>query len=248
MKNLRTGWVRRFLHGVPTPWHAAQLDDSALDELLAGAWPHRRQDVREALTRTEAPWLDEGLAAIEAIRIRQLLDRLNLLVQQLKDVDAAIDEATKALPQRPLLESVAGIGMHQAATFIQHAFGEELKHRDHAGVQLGACPVFVGSAQHTNGKNKGYAKMRRAAHHRGRRSTYLLGRLATRHHDWAAAMYRDGRARGQSAATAYRRIARSFLRILSAMIRNKEVYNEARYVAALQARGVPWAMGLDPNP
>ena len=56
MKNLRTGWVRRFLHGVPTPWHAAQLDDSALDELLAGAWPHRRQDVREALTRTEAPW------------------------------------------------------------------------------------------------------------------------------------------------------------------------------------------------
>jgi hypothetical protein len=54
-------------------------------------------------------------------------------------------------------------------------------------------------------------------------------------------MYVDARARGQTAATAYRRIARSLLRILTAVVRTGEPYDDARYVASLKAKGVPWA-------
>jgi len=57
-------------------------------------------------------------------------------------------------------------------------------------------------------------------------------------------MYAAGRKRGLSAGTAFRRVSRSLLRILTAMLRDGQVYDEARYVRALQAKGVHWAQEL----
>lgn len=244
--NLRTGWARRFLRRIPTPWHAEGVSSSELNALCYRLRKPRRDAVKAAVAESRAPWLNESLASIEAMRVNQHLDALDMLLEQLASINEAIDEETAKLPARPILESVDGIGLQQCATLLQFAFASELLHRDHAAVQLGACPVFRGSGERKNGTPKGSARMRRAAHHRGRRSMYLLGRLASQHHAWAAAMYADGRARGQSAATAYRRIARSFLRILTAMVRDGVPYDESRYVTALQARGVPWAMNLSP--
>ncbi|MEN0063785.1 MAG: hypothetical protein AAGA48_16660 [Myxococcota bacterium] len=106
---------------------------------------------------------------------------------------------------------------------------------------MGASPVFVGSGTNRNGAAKGHARMRRSAHARARRTTYLLGHLAAQNLRWASAMYADGRRRGQSAATAYRRIARSLLRILNALVRDQQPHDDDRYVTALKAKGVPWA-------
>ncbi len=237
LKDLRRQWARRVLRQVPTPWHASQLDSEDRTALFRGVRKKSRIALQDAFSQTEAPWLTQTLAQAEALRIRMLLDRLDILLDQLDELDDAIDQATEQLPVRGLLESVPGIAMRQAATLIQHAFGDVLSHRDQAGIRLGAC-----------GQPQGHARMRRSAHHRGRRATYLLGRLAARHHSWARAMYQDGRARGQKAATAYRRIARSMLRILTAMVRNNETYDEARYIAALKARGVPWALDLNESP
>jgi len=86
--------------------------------------------------------------------------------------------------------------------------------------------------------------MRRAAPSRARRATYLIGRLATQRLGWAAAMYEDARSRGQSAATAFRRVARCVLRIQTAMMRTGQPYDDGRYVAALKAKGVRWATHL----
>lgn len=83
--------------------------------------------------------------------------------------------------------------------------------------------------------------MRRAASSRAKATTYLLGRLASQQLGWAGRMYEDARRRGQTAPTAYRRIARCLLRILTAMVRTGEPYDDDRYLAALKARGVPWA-------
>jgi hypothetical protein len=248
LKDLRRQWSRRVLRQTPTPWHASQLDEVGRTELCFGLHKKSRTALLEAFAQTEAPWLTETLAQAVALRVRTLVDKLDLLLDRLAEVEEAIDEATSALPVRSTLESVSGIALKQAAALIQHAFGEELTHRDQAGIRLGACPVFTGSGERKDGHAQGHARMRRAAHHRGRRATYLLGRLAVQHHTWARAMYADGRARGQTAATAYRRIARSMLRILTAMVRNNEPYDEARYIAALRARGVRWAMNLSLDP
>jgi len=75
-------------------------------------------------------------------------------------------------------------------------------------------------------------------------SANLLGLQAVRHLPWAQAMYAAGRKRGLSAGTAFRRVSRSLLRILTAMLRDGQVYDEARYVRALLAKGVHWAQEL----
>jgi len=86
--------------------------------------------------------------------------------------------------------------------------------------------------------------MRRTASSRGRATAYLLGRLASQQLGWAKARYAHDMANGKNAARSYRNIARSLLRILTAMLRTGEPYDDARYVAALKANGVEWAMDL----
>lgn len=244
LKDLKSQWVICFLRAVPTPWHAHDLDLETLVEMMPRCRQTRRRTLWEALQRTEAPWMTEAAAKVEALRVEQLLARMELLMKQLGELDEHLDALTSDLPARKYLESIKGIGLRQAAALIQFAFVGELTHRDQAGIQLGASPVFSGSGETRDGRPKGHSRMRRAAHYRARRATYLLGRLAQQHLRWATAMYNDGRARGQSAATAYRRIARSLLRILTAMVRAAKPYDEDRYIEALKKNGVAWAKGL----
>ncbi len=244
LNNLASAWVVRFLEAVPTPWHATGLDETAFTKLTKGGSVERRQRLWQALAASQAPWLTEELAEVEALHVLTLLEQLRQLTEQLGAVSDRIEKQTKAFAARPLLESVTGIGLLQMSALLAFAFGMPVTSRDHAGTQMGACPVFVGSGTRADGSPKGHARMRRSANYRARRTMYLLGFISTRHLTWAAAMYADGRRRGQSAATAYRRIARSLLRILTAMVRNQQPYDEARYVAALKAKGVAWAESL----
>lgn len=240
-----TQWATRFLRRVPTPAHAADLDFEEFVRLTKRCGTPRRESLWRALQDTESPWLSPALSAVEAMRVESLLDRLELVDRQLEGLDAELDRSSAVMEGRALLESVDGVGLQTAVLLLVFAFGGSMPtHRDQAAVQLGAAPVFRGSGTHKNGQPKGHAVMRRAASSRARRGSYLLGRLAQQNLGWAKAMYADGRARGQSAATAYRRISRSLLRILTAMIRDGEPYDDAKYVAALKARGVVWAASL----
>jgi len=242
-------WAIAFLRKHPTAHHLAQLERTTFDETLSRrVKPKSREALWEAVQQTEVLDPDDVVAGIEALRVGHLLDRLELLVEQLEKVEARLDELTRDLGTRRLLESVDGIGLMQAATLLQFAFDEAPEHRDQASIKLGASPVFRGSGTTKEGRKKGYVQMRRATHHRARRGTYLLGRLAQQNLRWAKAMYADARQHGQSAATAYRRIARSLLRILTAMLRDGIPYDDERYTAALRAKGVPWAQSLLPSP
>ena len=146
---------------------------------------------------------------------------------------------------RQRAQTMPGVGLMSSVAVLQYAFRNGLVgHRDQASVQMGASPVFIGSGTRKDGKPKGGIVMRRAAAARARRATYLIGRLASQHLVWGEAMYNDARQRGQKAATAYRRIARCVLRILTAMVRRGEDYDEGRYIRALQSHGVSWAMSL----
>ncbi len=63
---------------------------------------------------------------------------------------------------------------------------------------------------------------------------------------WGKAMYEDGKERNQRAGTIFRRISRSFLRIVTSMIKNGTEYDEEKYIKALIKKGVPWAQKLQP--
>ena len=51
-------------------------------------------------------------------------------------------------------------------------------------------------------------------------------------------------ARGKRAASAFRRIVRSFSRVLHALIRDGKAFDEDVYIAALKRRGATWAQTL----
>ena len=238
-------WVRAFLRKVPTPWHARNLTRAQFDRLAEGARPERRDRVWAAIEATQAPWLDAAIAKTLGTQVRFELDQLELLGKQLAQIEEQLDAVTDGSTTRTAAESMAGIGLQLSAALIQFVFRDGVPaDRDEASIRLGASPVFVGSGKTRDGRSKGFVRMRRAAPARGRRATYLIGRLVTPRHRWAAAMFADGRKRGQNAATVYRRIARSVLRLFTALVRTGQPYDEARYIASLKAKGVPWAAAL----
>lgn len=239
-------WVRTFLNAAPTPWHASQLTRAQYDELLKSTRAPRgtRESLWQALTQTEVPWMSEHVAGTMARTIGRLLDQIAGLHAQLGEVDAELDELTCDLGARQLFDTVGGIGLHQATVLLLHGVGDAHDNRDQAGIRLGACPVFSGSGLRKDHTPKGGSRMRRSAPPRARRAVYLMGRLAIQNLAWAKAMYADARGRGKSAATAFRRIARALLRILTAMVRNNAPYDDDRYVASLKAKGVAWAATL----
>lgn len=252
LKDLHRPWVTRLLREVPTAWHACHLDRRRFDEVLAGSGTRfkTREQVWEALQLEGRRPEHKIVAQARATRIHVMLDRIETLTASIETLEKKLNALTADLDLKQVLTSVDGIGDRLSVQLMSLGFqlSGPPKHRDEVSIKMGASPVFVGSGELKGqpGKKKGRAKMRRAANSRARRTTYLLGRLASQQLDWAAAMYRDGRARGQNAATVYRRISRSLLRILTAMVRTNTPYDNDRYVRALQANGVRWAAGLSP--
>jgi len=230
-------WVRRVLRLAPTAWHLARVSRDELVGAMRGAHAATIARVAEAASRTEGPWLTEAVAEDEARTVRQALERIELIDQHVADADRAIDEVLAAVPVAQQVMEVDGIGRQLAAALV--VFGLlGTGDRDAASVRMGASPVFRGSGKRRDGLPKGVVLMRKATAPRARQSTYLLGRLAVMHHDWAKRQYSAARHRGKKAATAYRQVARSFLRILYAMVRDGTAYDAEHYERALKARGV----------
>lgn len=245
--DVRRGWVARLLREVPTPYHAARLSREDFDQLMCGSGARKStlKTVWRALETTEADWLTDDVAESDAFTIGLMVDEVQRLAEQLSSIERKLDEATEHLYQRTQMESVGGIAMKMANRLIELAYGDELPEgRDEASIKLGASPVFYGSGKTRDGRPKGIVKMRRSASPRARATVYLLGLVAVRRLNWAAARYKYDRARGKSAAQSYRTIARSILRILTAMMKSGEMYDNDRYVDALKSQGVVWAMEL----
>jgi len=251
LKNLDRKWVWRLLHAAPTSFHAAKLSRSEFDALMDGTGIQRttRNRMWDCLTAAAARPVDETLAKGLAARVRAMVDDIEHYADQKAEIESELDALTAGLELRQTLESIDGIGKTLSQHLMAVGFDIEAapRDRDDVAIRMGAAPVFVGTGDKKNGKGKkGYVKMRRSASSLARRTTYLLGRLASQNLAWAKAQYAHARSRGKNAATAYRIVARSLLRILSAIIRNNEPYDEERYIRRLIAQGVPWAADLLP--
>jgi len=114
--------------------------------------------------------------------------------------------------------------------------------RDELGTSLCTVPVTVRSG--TQGDRYPLVKVRRAASPTMRKAGHLLGFQMVRCFDVARAQYAFYRSRGITATGAYRRVARSFSRVLTALHRDHAEFDENLYIAALKRRGVEWAMAL----
>lgn len=109
---------------------------------------------------------------------------------------------------------------------------------------MGSSPVFTGPGRTKDGKRKGKVRTRKSVSSRARRDVFLIGRLASQNLAWARAQYAHAMAHGQDPATAYRRIARSVLRIQTAKGAQRPGLRRRPVRRALKAKGVPWAASL----
>lgn len=241
IRDLTPRWVGRLLRACPTPERACALNRSDFDELLSGSGIHSgtRERVWCALEETEVLF-SGALCEALSLTVGLLLEQLSAAREQLSRLEAALEEQLSESRPALLLRSVSGVGLQLSAGLLAYCFDGVQTHRDGASIRLGSSPVTRQS-----GPRRAQVSLRRSGSSRGRQLSYLLGLQATRHLSWARAMYAAGRARGQSAGTAFRRVSRSLLRILSGMLRRGEEYDEARYIRALQSRGVDWAMSLE---
>ena len=231
----------RVLQAVPTWQHGAALSQEEREQVLDSCRfrATRRAQVAAALSEQ---WVEQPQVVREAhaARVRRLVSELGLLRKQQAELDAGMDALAAQYTQTEQLRSLPGIGVMLALSLLAlDAQSLSQGERDALGVWCGACPVARQS-----GKSLHVVRMRKSSPVRGRRTAYLLAMQAIRRLGWAKAQYAHLRGRGKAHGTALRIIARSLLRLLAALLRTGEPYDEARYLRALQSKGVAWAAGL----
>jgi len=242
IKDLGVRWVRRLLQAAPTPRQLQALTHTSYEALLKGSGMQSRTRARvwEAVQQSEV-LLSGAESEVLALTLELLLEQLGSGKSRLARLEAAMEEQMEQMPEAVVLRSVSGIGLKLGAGLLSLCFsGPFSGGRDSASIRLGASPV----SRHSGQQKQAQVRLRRSAGPLQQRLSYMLGLQAVKRLSWAKAMYADGRKRRQSAGTVFRRISRSLLRVLTAMLRDGEEYDEARYIRALKDKGVPWAKDL----
>ena len=241
IKNLNARWLHRLLRFAPSPRKLQALSRSEYEELMEGSGMHRatRKRVWEAIEETEV-LLSEGESVALELTVEFLLESLRQGQSRVSRLESAMESEMEKSPKAVILRSVSGVGLKLGAGLLSVCFSGAPQCRDEASIRLGSSPV----SRHSGQMKRARVRMRRASGSLPQHLSYLLGLQAMQRLSWAKAMYDSGRARNQTAGTVYRRISRSLLRILTAMLRDGQEYDEARYIRALQDKGVPWAADL----
>lgn len=146
--------------------------------------------------------------------------------------DAAAERA--APPRGPsdiaILQSLPGVGVHITAIFVADA-RPQLQLADYDGLRTlsGVAPV----RRQTGKRRAGLVSMRYACNHRLRNACYHMANISMRFDTAARAYYAALRARGHSHGRALRSVADRWLRILTAMLKQRTLYDPVRFQGAV---------------
>ncbi len=239
-----------FMEKFPTPKEICKISKRSFDSFVK---KHRlRKPTKEKLwsaVQESFILLEPEETKMHAMLVRQLVERIRSLNKSLLQVEEQIEQLYQHNEAFPVLDSIKGIGRSIGSLLVSQVFTNPEQKRDQASIRTGASPLTFqsGKKRAKKGKKqeqKKQVRMRKSVPSRLRRMTYLLGLQITRWHDWAKAQYNAMRARGKSAACAFRAVSRSMLRIIRALLRDGKEYDRDLYVRGLQAKGVIWAMSL----
>lgn len=247
-KQLRSQWLLDALAAAPTASVWNGLEPERQRELLAGSRSDRREAISTALGK-DVIAVTEVMETAVQLEIQMAIDVLNTMRRWEKVAEAKLKAALEASETLAHVGEISGIGpVIKTAMTISFGIAHEqtkasgLTNRDAAAMILGAAPVTRRSGVIGDASPK--ASMRRAGNALLRAIPYLLGLQLSNRHRWAKAAYAHYKARGKSAADAFRCITRSFLRVVQAMERDGLAFDEERYITALKSKGVEWAMAL----
>lgn len=231
------------LRACPEPGAAQKLGVPQVKRLLE---KHRIRvlTAENVVQSLRAPALAPPAHVLAAFRDEalDLAGQMELLTEQISKIDAQLEELLSKHPDRDLLLSLPGIADVLSARVIAEA-GDSLKRCPDAT----NCQVLCGTAPVTrrSGKrSRGVTTMRRGCNRTLQAALYQIARASQARSAWARAYYHHARASGKAMGVALRALSNKWAKILHAVLVTRVPYDEARHVADLKARGVPWALGI----
>lgn len=222
-----------FIRRYPTPRSARRLGEAQLAAFLAKSSYCGRRSPRQLLDRLRAA--PEGRAGdleqqAKGQLVRALVAVLLALVEQLRDLTSAIEQAVAAIPRGQVLMSFPRAGRINAAQILSELGDDPSRFpsADQLAAEAGAVPVTYAS-----GKSRGVA-FRFACNKRLRQAITCFADNSRHQSPWAAVVYARARARGCNHPHAIRILARAWIRVLWRCWTDVEPYCPAHHGAVRQ--------------
>lgn len=227
----------RFVKRFPRPEVLAQAKKETLIRFLKAnriglrpVWLERIEARHEA-TRWPKP---ANCAALEVMALATVA-QLQALQPYIDKLDKLIAQAARDLPHARLLRSLPGAGDRLAPalatiTTVQAAETEGLE-----GIR---CVSGVAPVEFTSG-NRRRVRVRRRCNKYWRNTLHMFANSSKAYCAWARAFYDLHRAQGDKHATALRKLADKWLKIINSMLKTGQPYDDARYVESLKTRQSP---------
>lgn len=194
--------------------------------------------------RLRAPGLTAPAYVMSACRDEALdvAAQLQLLNEQIAAEEQRLDELLESHPDRELLQSLPGLGSRLSAR-VQAELGDRRdRYAERSILQAlaGTAPVTRRSGR----RGVISIHMRRGCNRTLQAAFFAMARASLPRSRWARAWYDQARARGVRHATAIRTLSNKWAKIVAAVIRTRQAYDEARHVDRLLQNGVTWAKDL----
>ena len=221
-----------YLDTYPTPESAARLGEQRLGRFLQRHAYCGRRSAAALLARLRAA--PEGRAAAlesetKGQLVRSLVAVLQPLVEQLHELEGLIAAQLAQHPDGALLQSFPRTGTVNAAQLLAELGDDRVRFASAAQLtaEAGVAPVT-----HSSGKHRGVT-CRFACNKRLRQAATTWADNSRHAHSWAAAIYRQARARGCHHPHAVRILAHAWLRVLWRCWQDATPYDPTRHRQAL---------------
>jgi len=182
---------------------------------------------------------DQALIGALSLIVRSLVPMIRTLCEQIHRLDARIEQLWAVHPDRKVFDSLPGAG-GVFAPRLAVALGT-----DHSRWTAEAMQTFSGIAPVTvkSGSNR-WVHSRWSCPKFLRQSFHEFAALSIPHCSWAAACYRQQRARGKGHHAALRALAFRWIRVIVRCWKDGTPYDHDRYVKRLTATHSPLAAAL----
>jgi transposase len=217
LRKVRTATLQKF-------FHAHNVRQSSVIE-------KRIARIRSATPLTE----DRGALHANQIVLETQLAQLQVLLDSIKRLDADIANLCKNHSDYNIFASFPGAGPVYSARLMS-AFGDNRQRYSEAKqIQTygGVAPVLKRSG------NSSWVHWRYAAPTFLRQTFVEWAGESVRYSFWANAYYKQQKQRGKSHQTIIRALAYKWIRIMFQCWKNKQCYDESKYLNALKAKGSP---------
>lgn len=227
----------RFLKRFPGPEALASARKATLAGFLKsnriGLSPKWEKRIDNCSTVADWPVPDDRVA-LEALALATVA-QLQALQPHIDKLDESIGNAVKDLPVAKLLASLPGAGERLAPALTAIVLTME---KEGSRLQSLRCVSGVAPVEMQSGKSR-HTHIRRRCNKHWRNVLHLFARCSTLSCPWAKAFYELHREMGDSHATALRKLADKWLKIIDRMVEKNEKYDDARYVEALRKSRSP---------